>query len=288
MLNFFLGQLYFRLLYRAYLPQTLHLKRMNNNVSSWFTTYNHSLKNQAKIFAFPYSGAGASVYLQWASYFSQHGIDFIGVQLPGRENRRGDKPLSNLSVLIDHLLSAITPYTHQPFVFFGHSLGALVAFELSRALHKKGLALPKHLFVSAFRPPSLPNPNKALHQLEREAFIDGIRAYGNTPEAVLSNTVLMDMFLPMLRADFALNETYCYKKEAPLSCPITVFKGSEDSFVNPNNMGYWQQETQAKYEEVEYKGHHFFLDEHKQSISQRLVDAINHRKTKSTIFLSAS
>ena len=257
---------------------------MNNNISPWFTTYNQPIKNQARIFAFPYSCAGASSFHQWAGHFSQYGIDFIGVQLPGRENRRGDKPLSNLPDLIDSLLSAITPYTDQPFVFFGHSLGALVAFELSRALQKKGIALPDHLFASAFRPPSLANPNKALHQLEREAFIDGIRAYGNTPEAVLSNTVLMDLFLPMLRADFALNETYCYQEETPLSCPITVFKGSEDNFANPQNMGCWQQETQAKYEEIEYKGHHFFLDEHRQSISQRLVDALQHGKTKSTGF----
>ena len=248
---------------------------MNTIVSPWFAPYNQPIKNRARIFAFPYSCAGASVYHQWVGHFSQHEIDFIGVQLPGRENRRCDEPLSNLPVLIDNLLSAIMPYIHQPFVFFGHSLGALVAFELARALRKKGMTLPVHLFASAFHPPSLPNPNKVLHQLKRNEFIDGIRAYGNTPEAILSNTLLMDMLLPMLRADFTLYETYCYKEEPALSCPITVFKGSQDSFAKPNDMHHWRQQTQAHYEEVEYKGHHFFLDEHKYAISQRLISAFD-------------
>jgi medium-chain acyl-[acyl-carrier-protein] hydrolase len=153
---------------------------MNNTTSPWFTHYNQPMKNQARLFAFPYSCAGISAYHQWSEGFSQQGIDFIGVQLPGRENRLSDNPISQLPLLIDNLLSAMTPLTDKPFVFFGHSLGALVAFELCRALRKKGLNLPLHLFVSAFRPPSRPNPNKVLHQLTRNDFIDGIRAYGNT------------------------------------------------------------------------------------------------------------
>ncbi len=257
---------------------------MNNNTSSWFTTYNLPVKNKKKVFAFPYSGAGASAYHQWANYFNQRGIDFIGVRLPARENRLGEKPLSHLPVLIDALVSEIIPLLNKPFVFFGHSLGSLIAFELCRALRKKGVALPTHLFVSAFHPPSLPNPNKALHQLAQNDFIDGIRAYGNTPEKVLSNTLLMDLFLPMLRADFALHETYHYKKESPLACPITVFKGREDSFAKAKYMSDWQQQTQSHYEEVEYDGGHFFIDEYKESISQQLVKSFNHSKERLMVY----
>jgi surfactin synthase thioesterase subunit len=257
---------------------------MNHNTSPWFTTYNQPMKNQALVFAFPYSGAGSSVYHHWGSYFSQRGIDFIGVQLPARENRLGEKPLSHLPLLIDQLVFAIIPLLNKPFVFFGHSLGALIAFELCRALRKKGVSLPAHLFVSAFHPPSRPNPNKALHQLTESEFLDGIRAYGNTPEQVLSSTLLMELLFPMLRADFALHETYHYKEESPLSCPITVLKGRQDSFAKAKDMSDWQQQTQSHYEEIEYEGHHFFLNENRESISQQLVSAFDHSKKRSRVY----
>jgi surfactin synthase thioesterase subunit len=251
---------------------------MNNNISPWFTTYNQPMKNQARVFAFPYSGAGSSAYHQWASYFSQRNIDFIGMRLPARENRMGEEPVSNLSLLINSLSSEIIPFLNKPFVFFGHSLGALIAFELCRALRKKGASLPAHLFVSAFHPPSQPNPNKALHQLAENEFIDGIRAYGNTSEKVLSNALLMELLLPMLRADFALHETYHYKKEPPLSCPITVFKGDQDNFAKARDMSAWQQETNSYYEEIEYRGGHFFLNDYRESIGQKLITPLNQYK----------
>ena len=257
---------------------------MNKNISPWFSTYNQVIKNQKRVFAFPYSGAGASAYHQWVNYFNQHGIDFIGVRLPARENRLAEKPFSYLPLLIDTLLPEIIPLLNKPFVFFGHSLGALIAFELSRALRKEGHTLPVHLFVSAFHPPSLPNPNKALHRLAQDDFIDGIRAYGNTSEKVLSNPLLMDLFLPMLRADFALHETYHYKKESPLACPITVFKGRKDSFAKAEDMSDWQQETQSHYEEIEYNGGHFFLDNYKESISQQLIKAFHHSKEEIMLY----
>jgi surfactin synthase thioesterase subunit len=257
---------------------------MSNNISPWFTSYNQPMKNQARVFAFPYSGAGASAYHQWAGYFSQRKIDFIGIQLPSRESRLSEEPLSHLPFLIDTLASEIIPFLNKPFVFFGHSLGALIAFELCRALRKKGVALPTHLFLSAFHPPSQPNPNKALHQLTDNEFIEGIRAYGNTPEKVLSNTLLMELLLPMLRADFALHETYHYKKEAPLSCPITVFKGHHDSFAKAKDMSGWQLQTQSHYEEIEYAGDHFFLNDYRESISQKLINSFHHSKKRSLVY----
>ena len=255
---------------------------MGNNISPCFSAYNRPLKNQARVFLFPHSGAGASAYNQWPEYFEQSGIDLISVQLPGRENRFGDKAISHLPLLIDNLLSAITPLTDKPFIFFGHSLGALIAFELCRALRRKGLPLPSQLFASAFHPPKLPNPNKELHQLSQRSFIDGIREYGNTPDKVLSNEMLMDILLPMLRADFSLHETYQYREELPLSCPITIFKGSNDTFAKPEDMHHWHQETSASYEEIEYKGQHFFINEHRQSISQRLVNSLEKHQEKTT------
>jgi len=247
--------------------------------SPWFTHYGYSPQGKMRVFAFPYSGAGVSAYHQWAEAFQQQKIDFIGVQAPGRENRLQEAPMQDLSLMVKHLVLTIKPLTDKPFVFFGHSLGALVAFELARALRKYKLPLPAHLFVSAFRSPELPNTNKALHQLDDEAFIAGIREYDNTPEDVLSNKALMQMLLPMIRADFRMNETYQYQEASPLPIPITVFKGDNDHFSKKEQMSNWQQHTIADFNEITYQGGHFFLNEHKAAMSKEIVNAftgMNH------------
>jgi surfactin synthase thioesterase subunit len=238
--------------------------------SPWFSSYRLPGQGQARIFAFPYSGAGSLAYYQWAGLFRDSPFDFIGVQLPGRENRLRETPFTDLPSLLDDFLLAITPLLDKPFVFFGHSLGALIAFELCRSLRRRGLPLPRHLFVSAFRAPDLPNPNRELRHLEDAGFIDGIRAYGGTPEEVFADQQLRDMLLPILRADFSLYETYAYREEAPLPCPLTALTGSADAFVAPEDMLDWRRQTAMEFQQIQYAGDHFFLHEHRADISRRL------------------
>lgn len=246
----------------------------NPNLSSpWFSTYGLLQQGHARVFAFPYSGAGSTAYFQWAKQCQSHASDFIGIQPPGRENRLREKPLTDLSVLLASLLPAITPLLDKPFVFFGHSMGALIAFELCRSLRNQGLPLPQHLYVSGFRAPDMPNPNKVLHRLSDQAIIDNLRQYGGTPEAVLSNKELMAMFLPVLRADFALHETYRYQPEAPLPCPITALSGVSDSISKPDYMRNWGRQTATYFEQVQYVGDHFFLHKHMSAILHRLQPA---------------
>lgn len=242
--------------------------------TAWFTTYGLPQQQQARIFVFPYSGSGTSGFYQWAQTFRESGIDFMAIQLPGRENRLKEKPIADLSMLLEKLLPAITALLDKPFVFFGHSLGALIAFELCRALRRQGLPLPQHLFVSAFRSPELSNPNKKLHHLATPEFIAGIREYGGTSEQVLVNREMMDLFLPMFRADFSLHETYQYRHESALACPITALMGTEDPFVRPEYMLNWRNQTHANFQQIQYPGKHFFLHEHMASICQRLQQAV--------------
>lgn len=243
--------------------------------SPWFSTYGLPQRGQARVFAFPYSGAGASAYFQWAKHCQSHGSDFIGVQPPGRENRLREKPLTDLSTLLASLLPAITPLLNKPFVLFGHSMGALIAFELCRSLRKQGLPLPQHLYVSGFRAPDMPNPNKELHRLSNQGIIDNLRQYGGTPEVVLNNKELMAMFLPVLRADFALHETYRYQPEVPLPCPITALSGVSDSIIKPDYMRNWERQTAQRFEPVHYEGDHFFLHKQMSAILHRLQQALD-------------
>lgn len=242
----------------------------SNALSSWFNTYNRSQQGQSRIFAFPYSGAGSSIFYQWAQSFHHSPVDFIGVQLPGRENRLRDKPISDLVSLIEQLQFNITPWLDKPFVFFGHSLGALIAFELCRALHEQNLPLPQHLFISAFRAPELPNPNRELHQLPATDIISGLREYAGTPEVVLNDPKLMALFLPLLRADFSVHETYQYQEKEQLPHPITVLSGTRDTIVRPETMYNWHRQTVNNFQHLHYDGDHFFLNPHRDDIIRHL------------------
>lgn len=238
--------------------------------SRWFNNYKLPQQGLLRIFAFPYSGAGATAYYHWAQLFKNSPIDFIGVQPPGRENRLEEIPYSNLSLLVEDLLPAIRPLLDKPFIFFGHSLGALIAFELCRALQCENLPLPQHLFISAFRSPEHPAPEPKLHGLSDKGVIDGLRCYGGTPKAILDNPELLALFLPLLRADFSLHETYSYQQEPPLSCPITALSGIDDNIVSSKKMRNWQQQTSHDFRLIHYAGNHFFLHEQHENIVNRL------------------
>ena len=157
---------------------------LKNLENPWLTNFNLETKNKMRLFSFSYSGAGAGVYLQWAKLFQEYEIDLIAIQLPGREQRIREKKITSLPELIQHLLVAIYPLTDTPFAFFGHSLGGLVAFELSRKLAEEKNVTPQHLFISGFRSPDMPNPNQELHQLADNSLLEKIAEYGGTPDII--------------------------------------------------------------------------------------------------------
>lgn len=248
---------------------------METSISPWFSTYGLPQQGQSRIFAFPYSGAGASLFNQWSKHcFNNSTTDLIGVQLPGRGSHLKTKPFSDLPLLIEQLVIAIKPLLDKPFIFFGHSLGALIAFELCRALRREDLPLPKHLFISAFRSPELPNPNRPLHQLSKAGIVDELRNYAGTPKEILADHKIMMLFLPLLRADFSLHETYQYQTDTPLSCPISILSGTDDHVAKPASMKNWQQQTSNRFDHTQYPGDHFFLNQQYQSIIHLLHRAL--------------
>lgn len=242
--------------------------------NKWLTDYMQPTHNKLRLFAFPYSGAGTVIYHSWAQYFNQHEIDLIGIQLPGREKRFSEEAITNLPYLVEELLEIIHPLTDVPFAFFGHSMGGLVAFELSRSLRNNAALLPQHLFISGFRSPDMPNPNQELHQLNNIMLLKKVAEYGGTPIAILENSELMALLLPIIRADFKLFETYQYYEDTPLNCPITTFSGKMDSIVKPDYMKNWARQTSARLEHVTYEGKHFFINENKSSIINKIVSQL--------------
>ena len=189
------------------------------------------------------------------------------VQLPGRENRLAEPPFTRISLLVRGMAHALRPFLNCPFAFFGHSMGALISFELARQLRRQKAPEPIYLFVSGQQAPALSPP---LEPLEDD-FVEYLRLNG-TPEAVLQNTELMRIMLPMLRADFAMCKTYMYKEEEPLACPISVFGGLQDGEVSYHSLTAWRDQTCNNFTLRLLPGTHFFIKDSQAP----LLQAISH------------
>jgi len=182
------------------------------------------------------------------------------VQLPGHDSRMREKPCTDLMVLIDGLMQGLAGEITTNYAFFGHSMGALIAYEFVRRIHRERRQTPVHLFVSARRAPHLPLTEGPYHKLPDSAFVDVlVNRYNGIPQAILGEPDLMQLFLPILRADFTLLETYNHIPGEPLSEPITVFGGLEDRIVSQADLSAWKQLTRGAVDVHMMSGGHFFL-----------------------------
>jgi medium-chain acyl-[acyl-carrier-protein] hydrolase len=170
-----------------------------------------------------------------------------------------EPPFTQLSPLIQALAQALFPLLDKPFAFFGHSLGALMSFELARQLRRQYGVQPVRLFVSAGRAPQLPHRGLPVHTLPDGDFLAELRRLNGTPRAVLEHEELMQIALPVLRADFAVYETYVYSTELPLNCPISTCGGLRDRTVSQSDLEAWREQTRGSFSLQMFPGDHFFL-----------------------------
>lgn len=226
--------------------------------NSWVISPKTNPNARLRLFCFPYAGCGASIFRPWVDNFPA-AIEVCLVQLPGRESRLQETLFTRLGALLPTLAEAIHPYLNMPFAFFGHSMGALIAFELARQLGRQYNLSPVHLFVSGRRAPQLPNLKSPIHQLPQAGLIEELRALDGTPQTVLQNPDLMRLVLPIIRADFALCETYVYSSEALLDCPISAFGGWQDKEASPSALAAWRNQTNNCFVLRMFSGNHFFL-----------------------------
>lgn len=239
----------------------------------------HCIKdgNQARVrlFCFPYSGAGASIFYPWAGELLPF-VELWPVQLPGRETRLAEPPFGQLIPLIDALEPQLRPYLDRPFALFGHSMGALVAFELARALRDRHNLLPVHLFVSGHGAPHLREYRTPIHGLPEAEFLAELRRLRGTPEAVLEHAELRDMIVPILRADFAVCETYLYRWARPLACPISALGGLADDMVNRDHLEAWHAHTSGPFSLHMFPGGHFYLQTSRPLLLQTILRHLSH------------
>src|SRR5579872_609729 len=227
-------------------------------VDSWISFRKPSPKARLRLFCFPYAGAGALIFRTWSDGLPAD-VEVCPVQLPGRGTRLMERPFIHLSPLVEALAQALAPLLDKPFAFFGHSLGALVAFELTRRIRREYGVHPARLFVSAGRAPQTPRGGPTIHALPEKELLAELRMLNSVPSQLLEHEELMAIMLPLLRADFSVYETYVYANEPPLNCPISAFGGLQDQRVKDCDLEAWRVQTSVSFSRRMFPGDHFFL-----------------------------
>lgn len=215
-----------------------------------------------RLYCFPYAGGAAASYVGWARALEAHSIEVAAAQPPGRNGAPNETPCDDLDRLVGMFADEIEAAIDRPFALFGHSFGALVAFEVARRLRERQAPGPMHLFVSGAFAPQLPTDGAALRFVEGDTpFLEAVAAkYGGVPRIVLEQADLRSSVVPALRADLSLTETYVYRIAPPLACPISAYAGSADPIVSSDRLAQWREQTSGEFSNRLFDGHHFYLN----------------------------
>lgn len=230
---------------------------------------------------FPYAGAGASVFASWHKWLPRN-VEVSGVQLPGRQSRISERAFTRLPALLSELGPALLPLFDKPFLFFGHSMGAILSFELARWLARRRCATPRSLIVSACRAPQCPASDR-FHLLDDSDFLNELGKLNGIPQEILRDGDLLQLVLPALRADVELSETYEYIRGAALPCRITALSGADDDKASKATMDEWRLQTTGEFVSCVLEGGHFFIH----STERPLLDIVRQEMLRTQRLIPA-
>lgn len=225
----------------------------------WFAAEATAPQAAAQLFCLPHAGGGASAYRDWQAVAGPD-VEVVPVHLPGRESRFAEPPAVSAAELADRLAGPLLERADRPFALFGHSMGALLAYELTHELLRRGRP-PGRLLVSAYPAPHLSRPGSAdtVHSLPDQLLVEHVRAHRGTAGEVLDHPELLELLLPAIRADYALCETYRFADRPPLPVPVTVLGGADDPGVGEEELRAWARLTTAGCTVEILPGGHFYL-----------------------------
>lgn len=234
-------------------------------VERWFPYRQPRPDARLRLFCFPYAGGSAAAFRGWQGELPE-AVELWPVQPPGRERRMAEPPFTRLEDLVAALENLLVPLLDRPYALLGHSLGALVAFELMRHLVAIGAPPAVHLVVSGSRAPHLPLPwSSPHHAMPVPQLMERLRELGGTPPEVLEHPELMELILPVVRADFEVLETYSFAAGEPLEVPISAFGARDDPEVSPEAVEAWREHTRGAWHSRLFDGGHFFIQQERQA-----------------------
>lgn len=231
---------------------------MKRSESMWFENLAAGKGGRLRLFCFPYAGGSAQIFRTWQRHFAPE-VALSLAHLPGRVGRIGEPALKQHKPLVNALADAMIPQLPRVFAFWGHSMGALISFELARELRRRGQPGPLALFLSGRGAPHIPDPDPPTFNLPEHEFVAELRRLNGTPQDVLDDPEVKEFFLPTIRADFELVQTYVYEPEAPLTCAIRAYGGLQDLHVPAANLRAWQRQTSGSFKVRMFPGDHFYI-----------------------------
>lgn len=247
---------------------------MSQNAERWLGWYSANSQANRRLFCFPYGGGGAGAFKTWQAGFPAT-IEVCPVQLPGREERLSEPRFTRIDSLVEVLAESLAGLFDKPFAFFGHSLGAMIAFELARRLRREGVDQPVHLFVSGRRAPQVPDASPHIYDLPSPEFVEALRQRNYVRQEILARARLMEFMLPVMRADYEMVQTYSYRPESPFDFPITAFGGSEDTDESADMLEAWREQTKASFALHILPGDHYFVHSAQSSLQQIIAGHLN-------------
>ena len=224
----------------------------------WIARHRPRPDASVRLFCLPAAGSGASSYRNWSDELPAH-IEVLPIQPPGREDRFAEEPLRRMEDMVKSLIDSLRPFMSDlPFAFFGHSLGGIVALEVTRDLAGRRGPLPCHVIISARPAPHLRLRRVPVAQLSSEELTEWLRHVHGTSEIVLQSREMMDLLLPAMRADLEIDDTYRSAPDPVLACPLTVLGGLRDEEARPEELKEWERYTSCSFTLRLVEGDHFF------------------------------
>lgn len=239
----------------------------------WVTCPQPNPQAKLRLFCFAYAGGSATVFRTWANYLPKT-MELCPIEIPGRGRQIKSSAYTEIQPLVRAIATNIIPYLDKPFALFGYSMGSLISFELTRLLGSEYNFHPLHLFVAARQAPQLPAEKPSISQLPDTDFLTAISQFNGISSAVLQNAELMQIFLPIIRADFTVLESYVYTPQPPLDCPITAFGGLQDPTVSYPALSGWEEQTLASFCLHQIDGDHFFINTAKSILLNSMIESL--------------
>jgi len=216
---------------------------------------NQPKNGKVRLYCFPYAGGNTSVYLPFKEKIGDE-IELVAVQLPGRAERMFEEPFTDMDTLVETLYRQMAPTLHEPFAFLGYSMGGAIAYALTKKIESVSKFKPEFIIISATKPIELLNQGRK-HTLSDEALINVLREHKASPKEVLDSKELMEILLPMIRADYTLIETYTSNEVPLLQIPLILFNSEED--MPKETILQWQNYFKDKANYIAFEGGHFFI-----------------------------
>ncbi|MFA1820382.1 thioesterase II family protein [Virgibacillus oceani] len=242
----------------------------NKTIKKTIKVFRPNSEASFRLFCFSFAGGSASFFGDWQPILSQSGIETCAIQMPGREDRLSEKLLTNVDEIVSEVIEALEDFQDKPFAFFGHSMGTLISFEVARKLRLLKMRQPNILFMSSGKAPQI-QPRRILHTLPNDSFLLKIKELGGTPDVIMENEDLSNIYLPILRADFKMIETYKYIDSNPLDTKIVAYGGRIDEEVKYEDIVAWEDHSLKPLKINMYEGSHFYLRDYKEKVIKNII-----------------